>query len=367
MLKFLAKFSALLMLGQVHKITAQECFSVSSMEVNDSFAPEHMPDIMGALDAYNLSAVNPYITKPATCALTTTAKANIGNVEFISIDTVPNSFKYLKYIKYQISIANGSGVENKYCNPHCDETMGGALGVNAQGIPALQNIKVNFDPALICIGNGYEPYLVLAIQEAIKIATANAAQGKTTITTYSIGGTYNTLEKIDAMRQLTEIPGSFVVTVIGNNLGQYDNCASPFFTRIPKLFIIGGTQNGDQLSRYTMVGACVKYYAPARYISPVTQKLNEGVSFAGPIVAYLIANFKLNNPGATRDQIDQHLLSLTDAVTRVSAQGQSVTMNIFRQKTVCNVEPVPTPAPTPAPTPLPTATHRPTKKLRRHG
>lgn len=361
MFNFIAKISALLLLNHAQNALAQNCFATS--EVNTP--PEHMPDLMWQYDAdvftqqidSIFNAANPYIDKQVTCTLTATAKANIDKVQFISIDTVPNNKSaYFKYINDQFKIPDGSGVENRYCNPHCDETMGGALGINDQGIPTFKDITVNFDPGLLCTGAGYEPYIIASLKQAIAIATANSKQGKTTITIYSIGGSYNTLEKIDLMRELTEIPNSFVVTVIGNNLDQYDNCASKFFTSIPKLFIIGGTQNGNQLSRYSMVGSCVKYYAPARYISPVTKKLNEGVSFAGPIVGFLIANFKLNHLEATREQIDQHLLSLTDVITRVSAQGANVTMHVFRKDSVCNVgslPPAPTPSPTPAPTPCP--------------
>jgi hypothetical protein len=363
MFNIVAKISALFMITNQQLSLSQECPAVDFNATNNEFTPLAMPDLVWepAADLFTqtiqtkLAAVNQYISQQVTCNLTAIAKANIDRVQLLSIDTVRDSFKYLQYINQQFKIPNGSGVENRYCNPHCDETMGGALGVNDLGIPTLKNITVNFDPGLLCTGAGYEPYLVASLKQAIEIARANSLQGKTTITVYSIGGTYNTLEKIALMRELTEIYNSFVVTVIGNNLGQYDNCQLRFFKDIPKLFIVGGTQDGDQLSRYSMVGDCVVYYAPAKYISPVTKKINEGVSFAGPIVAFLIANFKLNHPEANREQIDQHLVSLTDLIFRVSAQGQTVPMHVFRKDSVCNVGTLP-PTPTPPPSPCPPST-----------
>lgn len=294
--------------------------------------------IVPLLASYVIEASQKYITSQVICDLTPKAKSNINNVQLISIDTYPDSFKYNKYIKRNIIIPEGSGIEKKYCNSHCDNTMGGALGIRTRnGVPSLRNINVTFIPGLLCTGSGYEPYLVASINTAIKIASNNALEGKKTVTVYSIGGTYNTLEKIEAMKKLTEIPGSYVVTVIGNHEGQYDNCPLKFFQMIPKLIIVGGTQNGSQLLNISMVGPCVNFYAPGRYKSPVTKKVISGVSFSGPIVANLITNYILNNLNATREQILTHLTSLTDVIPAKTAQGTTIYMNVFRKNGICSV------------------------------
>ena len=280
-----------------------------------------------------------YITSPVICDLTTTARVNINKVQILSIDTYPDSFKYMKYIRPNITVPSNSGIEKKYCNSHCDNTMAGALGVRySDKIPSLRNIKVNYVPGLLCTGGGYEPYLIDSIDYAINIAKENSLRGINTVVVYSIGGTYNTLQKINAMRTLTEIDGTYVVTPIGNSYsGQYDNCELNFLRLNPKLIIVGGTQKGNQLLDISMVGKCVNYYVPGAYKSAVTNKQIRGTSFSGPIVAYMFANYLLNFPGATREQILSFLDSKTNTVTRITNMGQTIQMKIFRKSGICKL------------------------------
>lgn len=278
-----------------------------------------------------------YITEPLRCSLTYIAKKNIDKVQLISIDTHPGNHKYLKYIRPNIQIPTDSEIEKKSCNIHSDHTMSGALGIKYNGkTPSLLNLRVNFIPGLLCTGAGYEPYLISSIREAVRIAKKNEVLGIKTVVIYSIGGTYNTQEKINTMKELTEVNGTYVVTVIGNhNYEQYDNCQLNFFKMIPELIIVGGTTKGKNLLNISMIGDCVRYYAPGDYKSPINRKRIIGTSFSAPIVGYLITNYLLNNPDSTKEQVLKFLDSKTGTVYTKTKTNKEVKMKVFRKKGAC--------------------------------
>lgn len=275
-----------------------------------------------------------FIKTQVVCPLSPTARENLNKVELISIDSYPNTkLYYHKFINSTIHPTEG--IDEKYCLPHSDNTMVGALGINSLGIPTFVGMKVHYVTALLCTGAGYEPYLISAIHKAIEIAEKNSKLGKITVSIYSIGGTYNTAEKIQAMKKLTEIPNSYVMTVIGNNDNQYNNCRSNFLESIPKLVIVGGTNAGNKLLGISMIGDCVNYYAPGKYMSPVQNKVINGVSFSAPIVGYLWILHILNNIQHNRQQIMAHLESLTATIDGKTKLGNVVKMKVFRDD-VCN-------------------------------
>lgn len=267
---------------------------------------------------------------------------DVNKVQLISIDSYPSNKKFMKNIKPIIHMV--SPLDNFFCNDHVDNTMVGALGIrNSNALPTLNNIVVNFIPAISCIGTAYEPYLVNAINKAINISTNNMHLGIKTVVLYSISGTYNTEEKINAMKKLTEIKGTYVVAAIGNNEMQYDNCKNKLFKGAPKLIIVGGTNTkGNGLLGTGMVGECARYYAPGNYVSPISGKRIVGTSFSSPIVSYLITNYLIKNKcdcdcDCSITDIFAFLDSKSTEIVRKSKQGINVKMRFFKLNGICKL------------------------------
>lgn len=269
-----------------------------------------------------------YINKQVICNIDN--NSDINSVQLISIDSYPSNKIYNKYIRREIIPIDG--IEQRYCNEHVDNTMAGALGIRANGIPSISGIVVRFIPSLNCIGNGYEPFLISAIDHAINISISNSEKCIRTVVIYSISGSYNTREKIEKIQKLTNVPGTYVVAALGNNIEQYNNCENTLFKGAPKLIIVGGTNiNGNNLLANGMVGNCARYYAPGNY--KYNGKNIIGTSFAAPIVANLIIRYILKNP--TRNDPLFDLDEKSDIIYRLSKRNENITMRVFRNNGIC--------------------------------
>lgn len=284
-------------------------------------------------------APNPYITGPTRCPLTAKAKTNISRVHILVIDSYPNlSHKFYKYVKPDVQIPEGSGIEPRPCNPHADYIAATMLGVNAYNVPIYQNMKITFLPCISCFGTAWDPYIVKSLEAAQVIAKQNATEGINTVISYSIGGSYNSKAKVDAMRTLASLPRTYFLMSSGND-GQRNYCVLPTLS-LPDVFVVGATKNGKELSEYGNIGPCVKFYTPGRYKTPVNGKIIWGTSYAQPIASNIFINMLLNHPDATREQIYGKVAALTNSVPAKTLAGNFININIFPKAKVCTTNPV---------------------------
>lgn len=298
------------------------------------------------VDAAQARVANPYITQPVCCPLTAQQRQNIERIQVISIDSYPNlALKFYKYVNTDIQIPQGSTVEHRVCNPHVNYVVSSLLGVNNKEIPIYQGMRVTFIPAISCIGNAWEPDVVLALQAAQKLAQQNAALGINTIVSYPIGGAYYTSEKIAAVQALANTPRTYFMMSSGNN-DQGNYCSWPT-ENIPGIYVIGASNNGNQLSSYGNIGACVKFYTPGKYKSVVDGKVIWGTSFSEPIAANLFIHMLLAFPDASKDELLAKVAATSNVVSAPTLSGNNININIFPTAKVCT-----TPAIVTAPKPM---------------